>query len=233
MVKISRILTFRVGYLFIIMGLIGVLFINEADAVQTNCSNYTSPIDFNYTLEVRNLSTSGILVSSAICNITIFPLINNSLMLNKGGGQFECPIAVDFPTGRYATNITCNQGNIVALMKGNFEIVPDDVPLSIISYLLGISILFIFYMVKFSDNLAPLKTFLFLLTLLIFFVIFVLVFNIIDEEGAVASLVDFSDIILTVYIYIFLFIVFFVIVRFILNVVNLIRGKRLEEREEG
>ena len=224
----------RIGYLCTVAILGVLLFIYPAIAQQQNCTTFNAPISFNYSIELRNQTTTGNLIDYATCDITVFrSTINDSRMIDNDDGTYTCPILVDFPTGKYATNITCDQGGLEAVMKGNFEVIPDDVPISIIGFLLGISALFIFYSVKLEDRFSAIKLFMLLLTLLTFFVIFFITFPLIKEEGAGANLIDFAERTFIVYTYLFTFLVFYFVVRWILQILAMFTQKRKKKAEKG
>ncbi len=224
----------RIGYSVLWGVLALLLFIGQPVEAQTqsNCSNFNTPILFNYTIELRNDSTGGNLIDYASCNITTLPgVMNNSLMFNAGGGTYYCAISTDFPTGKYSANITCDAGATQSNKKGNFEVIPDSVPLSIILYLIGISALFIFYIIILDEKHFAIKMLLFLTTFLIYFVIAVLIWSIVTEEGGSASLVNMAQTVFVAYSIIFTLIVFYIIITLIFGFIKALKERKMERME--
>jgi hypothetical protein len=236
----DKIIKKRVGYFVQITLLMALLFINipEIDAqAQSNCTDSTNPIKFRYVVPLRNVTTSGdyVNITGAQCNVTIFKkqlnvdnVLNNSQMFHLRDGLYSCNIYSDWPTDKYATYYTCNEGNTTSQNYGRFEVVPDDVPLSIIIYLIGVSILFLFFVFTLPEDHNAIRTLLFLSTFLIYFVIFVLIWNIVVEEGATTSLINISRIVFIAYSILFTFIVIYVLIQIILSIISLFHKKKFE-----
>ncbi len=224
----------RVGYLIIIVLLMSPFFINEVQATQTNCSDYTTPLLFNYSIELRNSSTNGELIDYATCRITTSEgIINGSLMLNNGGGDYTCPFSTAYNTGPHSANITCDILGSTTQLRGIFEIPPDDVPLSIILFLIGVSFLFIFYGVKLEEQFIAIRGLMFLYSFLVFFIIFVILFPIISEEGGTDALVSLSENIFAAYSIIFTAIVLFTILMLGLHVLSFWTNRKRGKQDEG
>lgn len=224
----------RVGYLIIIALSIALFLPDNVEAQQQNCTTFTAPILLNYSIELRNLSNNDVTVDYAFCNLTIpGSTINDSVMINEGAGIYSCPIQVDFPTNKYGTQIVCKGSNTTANMRGNFEVVPDDVPLTIIGFFVGLSVFFLFYSIKLENAFAALKNFMFLLTLLMYYIIFALTVGLIGEEGASPTLTSLSETIFIVYTYLFYFLVFYVIIVWIMQVLSFFSTKKKEKAQKG
>lgn len=225
----------RVGYLVIIGCFIALLFINGASADQTNCSDQTTPVLFNYTIEAKNISSDGTVVSYANCSISISGgIINGSRMISNGDGTYYCPISTTFSTGLYSTNITClESGTLSANMRGNFEVVPDDVPLSIIVFLVGISFLFVFYSLKLETNYGAIKLLFFLTSFLVYFMIFFILFPIITEEGASSGIIDLAETVYIAYTWLFFAIAAYAMVGVLLHVMNMLIERKRERNKKG
>lgn len=160
--EIKRNVEKKRGYLIIIWCLIALLFINGAEAVQTNCTNYanTSKIYFNYTVPLIN-TTNQALISYAQCRLDIFNssstdlYMDDALMLNDtnnfGEGIYYCPISSDIPAGEsYSTYISCNFTINTNYQYGKFEIPIDSVPTAVPLGLIGLLLLFGSYTVAFK-----------------------------------------------------------------------------------
>lgn len=103
--------------------------------------------------------------------------------------------------------------------------------IAIVLAILGVIGLFAFLSTRFEENFAMLKTF-FLLLSFLFVAIGLFIIRSIAEQNYSTAIFDTVNIVYVSYLYVFSFLVFYFIVMFILNTVNLIRGKRLEERNE-
>ncbi len=207
-----------------------------------NCTDTSPRILFKYRVPLKNVTATSSYenITYATCNITVYQkergvdnVINSTEMFHSGFGFYDCIIPSNFPKGKYNTFYSCNTSDFVVSDYGRFEVIPDDVPLTIILFLLSVAGLFLFYSIKLEDKMAALRVFFFLLTLLFIFIIFAITFSIIDEEGAGSNLIDMSRTVYIAYTYLFTFLVFYVVITFILNVVSMFMTKKREKKDRG
>ena len=103
--------------------------------------------------------------------------------------------------------------------------------IAIVAAILGLTGFFAFLATRLDETMAMLKTF-FLLLSFLFVAVGLFVIRDIAEQNYSTAIFNIVDVVYIGYLYVFSFLVFYFIVMFMINAVSLLRGKRLQEKED-
>lgn len=176
--KLKSYLVKLFSFMFIFLIALSLFSIDNYAQNRQNCTDNSTALLFKYLVPVQNVTTTGdyIDIDYLSCNVTFFKkeldvdnILNSSLMVNEGEGDYTCWISFDYPVGKYNTFYECySESNLIAQDFGRFEIVTNLVPLAISLGLAVIAALFIFISFRSQDKVMnPLFFFLGLLLIIV------------------------------------------------------------------
>lgn len=166
----------RVCYFFIILCFVAVLFINQAEAQQVNCTiPDVNAIVLNYTFILED--SNSVVITNATCTLTVPGEIASVEMLNttftgKPDGTYLCSIHRNFTTGNYPTEYTCVTDFGSFTDNGSFTVTYFDYDTALVVAVVLISLIFLVVSIKSEDRImAPLFFFLSVLLIIVNFFI--------------------------------------------------------------